>query len=239
MKIWKFLVIEDSDAAITSLEEFLKTILLYELTICSSTKEAMGKIGVQHFDAIFLDIQIGDQNGLEFIQLFQKLPPVIVTSSHPVYAIDTYDIDCVVDFMAKPFSKTRLLKALSKAISVNFTTSSVIGKNEAFLKTGRKVTKFTYDEIQYIQAYGVYSKLYTLEGVVLVNDLLHTLESALPTQYFRRVHKSYIVNVSKVDSIDHNNFYIGKYKVPIGRSYKAELAPLFNMLGSGEDEVGE
>lgn len=234
MKIFKFLVIEDSDATIASVQELLKSILLCEITICTSTNEAMEMLNSQKFDVIILDGVIGNQKGLDFIQLFKNLPPVIVISSNPEYAFETYDIDCIIDFLAKPFTKARLLKAISKALSVNFNPTNIIAKNEVFLKTGRKITKFAYEDIHYIQAYGVYSKLYISDSVILVNDLLSTLENTLPTHYFRRVHKSYIINVSNVGSIDHNNFYIGKYKVPIGRSYKTELAPLFNMLGNAE-----
>ena len=234
MKIFKFLVIEDSDATIDLLQEFLKAILLCEITICTSTNEAVEKLNSQKFDVIILDTVIGDQKGLDFIQLFQNLPPVIIISSNPDYAIDTYDIDCIIDFLTKSFTKERLLKAISRALSVNFNPTNIIGKDEVFLKTGRKITKFAYEDIHYIQAYGVYSKLYISDSIILVNDLLTTLGNTLPTQYFRRVHKSYIINLSKVESIDHNSFYIGKSKVPIGRSYKTELAPLFNMLGSAE-----
>jgi DNA-binding LytR/AlgR family response regulator len=144
------------------------------------------------------------------------------------FAIDTYEINSIVDFIKKPVNEERLIKAIDKALNRHQTSNSMIEKNYAFIKIGRQAMKFDFEDIDFINAFGIYSKIYTENKSTVVNESIATLEEVLPSKIFRRIHKSYIVNVSKVTGYDHKSIFINDVVLPIGFSYKKILTSSFS-----------
>jgi DNA-binding LytR/AlgR family response regulator len=233
MKSWCFIAIEDSISDLNILKEALSLVPFYELEVCKSINEAISLLKKKTFDILFLDIALSnDDNGLDLIKFVPEKLPIIVISSHPQFAINTYEHKNVVDFLQKPYTCERFLRAIKRAINVNFTDTSISDKSTVYLKTGRKMSKIEVAEILYIQAFGIYSKVFCKCGVILVNEAFSTLiDTKLPLESFRRVQKSYIINLNNITGFDQNNFYFGTQKIPIGRTYKEGLEPLLKLIG--------
>lgn len=230
MNTRKCLLLEDSKDAAYALEQSLAEIGLYHLKQVSNIDDAVAALRQEKFELLFVDIRLGTSSGLEFLKSYTNLPPAIIISSCPEYAIDTYDIKGVSDFVAKPYTTSRLRRAINRAIGDIYQENAIIEKNFAFLKSGRSILKFDYLDIDYIKAYGVYSKVFNGKSYSLVNESISTLVLTLPPNLFRRVHKSYVINLNQVTGYDHNYFYLEDSKIPIGVTYKDSLKALFRIL---------
>ncbi|GAB4027372.1 LytR/AlgR family response regulator transcription factor [Spirosoma gilvum] len=236
MTIHNCLVIDNSSESTSALSHQLQQIGLFELTYCTTWDEGTQKIRKQSFDLIFLDIDLCDQSGLTFLKIFTNLPPIIIVTANPAFAVDTYDIDAVVDYLLKPIDPARLYKAINRGLANLYTDNCIIEKNFAFFKVARKVVRFDFHDISHVAAYGVYSKIFYNNQMNLVNEPISALEKSLPKHKFKRVHKSYIINIQKVTGFDHKYFYIDSEQIPIGISYRPQLEGLFRLFGSSGSE---
>lgn len=229
---FSFLIIEDSAIEALALHEQLKKLMFFESKTVHTLEEAFQIISKEPIDLIFLDIRLANnQNGLQFIRNFKHLPPTIITTAYPEYGIEVFDIDEVVDFLVKPYSDLRLMRAIDRSLKLSIKENSIADKNSIFLKTGRKLTRFEYSQILYCQAYGLYSKVITTHGIEAINERFASLEESLPKNTFKRVHKSYIININKISGFDNKFFYISEEKkIPIGPIYKEALEPFLRLL---------
>lgn len=226
----KCLIIEDSEIAIVNLNMQLEKLSIFDISVARNYNQARSFLSNDKYDLIFLDIKLHDNSGLDLVNEFPKLPPIIVTSSNVEFAIDTYEISSIVDFVKKPINEERLVKAIDKALNRQQTLNSMIEKNYAFIKIGRQAMKFDFEDIDFINAFGIYSKIYTENKSTVVNESIATLEEVLPSKIFRRIHKSYIVNVSKVTGYDHKSIFINDVVLPIGFSYKKNINELIQFI---------
>ncbi|MDI9872254.1 LytR/AlgR family response regulator transcription factor [Flectobacillus roseus] len=226
----KCLIIEDSEIAIVTLSMQLEKLSMYDISVARNYNQAKSCLSNDTYDLIFLDIKLHESSGLDLVSEFPKLPPVIVTSSNVEFAIDTYEINSVMDFIKKPVTEDRLIKAIDKALNRQQTSNSIVENNFVFIKTGRHVMKFDFEKLDYINAYGIYSKIYSDNKSTIVNESIATLEEALPNQIFRRVHKSYIINIKKVTGYDHKNIFINEVVIPIGFSYKKNVSEFIQFI---------
>ncbi len=231
------LIVEDDPLAQKGLIHFLaKTNMFEEAVVCGTVTEAFEYLNRKSADIIFLDIELPDLSGLELLKLFPSHAPVIITSSHVELAADCFDFD-VVDFLPKPFSYTRLLRAIQRAnqklaIPQTATSAEIIpNKNYIFLPTGRSTVRFNYNDILYIEAYGVYVKIITADGIVVVNQMLSNIEEALPQEPFLRIHRSFLVNLNHINRIASNELGVSTYQLPIGMSYKDKVAQKLKSSG--------
>ncbi|WP_375447791.1 LytR/AlgR family response regulator transcription factor [uncultured Fibrella sp.] len=231
MQTYRCLIVDDSESAALLLKQYLTELSIFShLTICPSHHEAISALFYETYDLIFLDIELNANSGLDLLRAGQKLPPVIVTSAYSTYAVDCYDLD-IADYLQKPFSKSRLLRGVHRAIGMTVDKESIVTSQVIFLKVGRRLQKFAFCTIDYIEAYGIYCKVHYKGKVEVVNEPIMVLEERLPTHYFRRVHKSYIVNLDHITSYNHNNFFFGEAKIPIGISYRDHLPNIYQLLG--------
>lgn len=232
MKTINCLIIDDNSESINQLSLQLKKLIFANITSCTTYDEALEILRKnKQYDIIFLDMQLQDKSGLDLIGAFPKLPPVIIITAFTHYAHQSYDEDIIVDYLLKPCTDIRLLRAINRAlIDTQYLVGSFSGDSSVFLKAGRKITKFDYEQIDYIEAYGVYSKVFNKSALTLVNESISNVETVLPKKQFIRIHKSYIINISKITSYDHKSFYINDTKVPMGASYKPFLEPLLRIF---------
>jgi DNA-binding LytR/AlgR family response regulator len=232
MEIFNCLIIEDSKETALIFEQQLKRLFVFNTTVCHTLKDVLPVLLSKKIDLIFLDIHLGDSLGIDLLSSAPHLPPVIITTAAPEYASETYDIDIVIDFLVKPITDIRLQRAIHRALGMNLTEGSITSNTGfTFLKVGRQVERFDYKDIDYIEAYGAYAKIYGTNGMKVVNESVLNLENMLPTKTFRRVHKSYIININKITGFDHQTFFINKIIIPIGVSYRAKLEGLFRLFG--------
>lgn len=236
MKIKKYIIIDDKESDAQYLKEQLaKFPFLQLMAICPTLESTLAVLSTEPIDLVLLDIQLSDQSGLDLLKLGLNLPPVIIVSSFPQYALESYAIGKATDFLLKPFTFDRLMVALNRALTTQMGLNSFAETKYIFLKMGRKIQRFDFDSIDYIEAYGVYSKIHSEGSVHAVNERLASMSELLPTRLFIRVHKSYIINISKITSYDRHNLWIQKSKIPIGLSFRPRLEGLLRLFDNNDE----
>lgn len=188
--------------------------------------EAARFVSINHVDIVFTDIQMPGLNGIEFTRSMVNGPVVIFTTAFEKYALEGFKLD-VADYLLKPFTYEEFLTALHKAErmirSVSKPGDEVLSNNEfLFLKSDYKIKRIDFRNIIYIEGLKEYVKVYVTHSDKPVISLssLKILETKLPAGRFMRVHRSFIVNLEKIDTIDRSRIVFGKKYIPIGDQYK-------------------
>jgi two-component system, LytTR family, response regulator LytT len=183
----------------------------------------------KHINIIFVDIQMPDLTGIEFTRLIEKGPKIIFTTAFEKYALDGFKLN-VVDYLLKPFSYEEFLKAVSKAqrlIGLEEMAMKNIEANDdfLFLKSDYKIKRINFNDILYIEGLKDYVKVFTINNLKPVLSLtsLKLLETKLPVNRFLRVHRSFIVNLEKIDTIERSRIVFGKIYLPVGDQYKEKF----------------
>jgi two-component system response regulator LytT len=188
--------------------------------------EAAQYISKNHIDIVFTDIQMPGLNGIEFTRSMVNSPVVIFTTAFDKYAIDGFKLD-IADYLLKPFTYEEFLTSVHKAErmirSITKPADEVLSNNEfLFLKSDYKIKRINFRNILYIEGLKEYVKVFTMHSdkPVLSLSSLKVLEIKLPADRFMRVHRSFIVNLEKIDTIDRSRIVFGKKYIPIGNQYK-------------------
>jgi DNA-binding LytR/AlgR family response regulator len=191
--------------------------------------DAMDFIARENIDLIFIDIQMPDLSGLEFTRSMAKGPKIIFTTAYEKYALDGFKLD-VVDYLLKPFSYEEFLKAVQKVQRLIKLEKGVPDQVEAnseflFLKSDYKIKRINFNNILYIEGLKDYVKVYTQNSDKPVMSLttMKLLESKLPESKFMRVHRSFIVNLEKIDTIERSRIVFGKTYIPVSEQYKEKF----------------
>jgi DNA-binding LytR/AlgR family response regulator len=222
------LIIDDEPIARKLLQEYIEeTDFLVLVGTAENPLKATGLINRLDVDLIFLDINMPKMNGLDFLRSADKLPMVIMTTAYGQYALDGFEM-AVIDYLVKPFSLERFLKASQKALELKTLKekSAVSGKAEPgyfYVKCNGKIEKVIYDELLYIEAMSNYITLYTHTGKLIVYLTIKGILEQLPPGKFIQVHKSYIVNADQVNTIEGNMLHVGGVKITIGANYVDEV----------------
>jgi len=220
----KCIIIEDEFPAQKVLENYIKK--TNSLT-CIGVFDTPNKIPfdiLNQCDLIFLDIEMPEINGLEFLKSYRFKAKVIITTAYRDYAIDAFE-ENVTDYFLKPFSYARFLKGVTR-VQESFTTTQ--NNNEIFVYTDKTFHKLDINEISIIQAQVDYINIFFNNQKLLVQDSLNRWEEAYKNSSLFRVHRSYIVNLKKIDKIQGNQIFINNMQIPIGRTYKVWL---FKIIG--------
>ena len=191
--------------------------------------EAIEFLNNETVDLIFVDIQMPDLSGLEFTRSLIKGPKVIFTTAYEKYALDGFKLD-VVDYLLKPFSYEEFLKATQKAVRLISLEKKVPEQVEAnneflFMKSDYKIKRINFNDILYIEGLKDYVKVFTQTSPKPVLSLitLKLLESKLPESRFMRVHRSFIVNLEKIDTVERSRIVFGKTYIPVSEQYKEKF----------------
>ena len=222
------LIVDDEQLARKLLEEFVSKVPLLELKgMCKNPLEAMEVLNTEEIDIIFLDIQMPELTGVEFLKTLQSKPAVIFTTAYSEYALEGYELD-VIDYLVKPFPFDRFLKAVNKATETidlkrSAVSSGTIEDEFVLLHADHKIYKVHLNEIEYIEGLKEYVSYFTKDKRIIVLQSLKSIEANLPADRFIRVHRSYIVPIKKIKTLDGNQVQIGNKLIPIGRSYKDEV----------------
>ncbi len=227
------LVIDDEPLAVRLISSYIQQIPGLEMAaVCNSAIEAFGILQEQKIDLMFLDIKMPKLIGTDFIRSIPNPPKVIFITAYRDYALDGYELD-IVDYLLKPVSFGRFMKAVLKAIKLigidnNITPESngdSVNK-DAFLyfKIDKEMQKVLLNEILFIESSKGYVKLHLENGKsLLVKQGLSSLQKLLSPHRFLRVHRSYIITIEKISSYNPTCITIGNHKIPIGRLYKNEV----------------
>jgi DNA-binding LytR/AlgR family response regulator len=230
---YKCLVIEDEPLAQDVLKKYIHDHPSLELAaICGDALEAQQLLAKQTISLLFLDINLPRLSGMSFLKTLSHPPLVIFTTAYPEFAAEGFELDAI-DYLVKPFSFERFLKAVNKALEKleRKTTDKPSTPASIFIKADKKVYKINLDDILYLEALDDYVKLVTSQASYLVNDTLKSLQEELPASRFMRVHKSYIISKNNIVFFEGNYVRIGEKDIPIGASYRDEI---FNRLKGGK-----
>lgn len=211
-------IIDDEPAARDILMQYVADTPELELVgVCKDALEARKVIKNKMPELIFLDVNMPRLTGIEFLKTLISPPKVILTTAYSEYALEGYELD-VIDYLLKPFSFERFLKAIDKAGERSPSSKT----NERFIsiKADGKLYRINYDEILYAESQGDYITVYTREKKITYNQTLKDFCDQLPSQEFSRVHRSYVVSLSKINYLEGNLITIEKDKIPVGKAYK-------------------
>lgn len=233
----KCLVIDDELPAREVLEKHIAGVEALELAgSCTNAVEALSFLQSNTVDLLFLDIQMPHILGTNFIRTLKNPPKVIFTTAYRKYAIEGFELDAV-DYLLKPISFDRFLKAVNKVLELNLqgnTKNSPAEKDAEpaqpflYLRVDRKMIKVLFNDILYIEGLRDYIRIFTTTKTIITKHLLASLEEMLPSDAFLRIHRSYIVSISKIDSFNSDTIEIGKKELPIGRLFKHDVNKLLN-----------
>jgi DNA-binding LytR/AlgR family response regulator len=226
----KCLAIDDEQLSLDLIEDNVSRVPFLKLERkCTSVFDAMQYMANNNVDLIFLDIEMPDMNGLQMLRSLKTKPMVILITAYDKYAMQGYELD-VVDYLLKPVSFDRFLKAVNKAHEYHVHCSSNITESNSrtclFVKSEHKILKINFDDILYIESLKDYVKIYCGQKPVLTLMSLKSLESALPSSKFIRIHRSIIVAVDKISFISRSKVFVGEVGLPVSSSYKDNIAGL-------------
>jgi two-component system LytT family response regulator len=231
MKI-KVVVVDDEPLAREGIANYIKEFdFLTLVACCENPIQLMKVLDEQTVDLIFLDIQMPKMHGIDFLKSTTHRPMIILITAFPNYALEGFQLD-VMDYLLKPVTFDRFFKSVNKAkdyFQLVIRSGQTTIPREAnstdyfFIKCGSKYEKIQFAEILYIEGLENYVTIYTEKEkyVTLLN--LKTLEKNLDSHAFLRVHKSYIVSIVKIESIEGNEMFIESHRVPISRTYKEQV----------------
>ncbi len=220
----KTIIIDDDPISLKSLELIIKKInnSNIELIGMFETAEAGSSfINANEVDLVFLDVNLPGTTGFEIIKNLQKVPHIILISGSQAHAMAAFDYD-VVDYLLKPFDLGRTTKAIEKVVKIHKADSFGTGEGgEFYIKINSKILKINLLELTHVEALADYVNLYFEDGTRnTVHSTMKSMESRLPEQVFVRVHRSFIVNVKKIESFEDNYLKVASSMVPVSRTYK-------------------
>ena len=227
----KCLAIDDEPLALKQLASYLGKVPFFELVgSCQSAVEAMAKLGEEEVDVMFVDINMPDLNGLDFVRSLRNPPMVVFTTAYQEYAIEGYKVDAI-DYLLKPFGLADVLGAAEKVkkqyeLRHAVSLSPVDEDDAIFLKTEYKVVRILVSDISYVEGMAEYLRIYlkTQSKPLIVLLSMKKMEERLPIRSFLRVHKSYIINLHRIVEINKSRVILDNgVDVPIGDSYREAL----------------
>lgn len=225
----KCLIVDDEPIAIKVIQEHLSKISFLELVgSTTSALEALEILNKEKVDLLFLDIQLPELTGFEVLTILQNPPAVIFTTAYTDYAIESYNFDAI-DYLMKPITFERLLKAVLKAQkrSQTSTNSSPIITKETssqhqfiFVKTEYRTVKIDFDDILFIESLRGYVKFNLKNGEITSLLSIQSIEEKLPKDKFLRIHRSFIIAIDKVNEIERNTVIINQQRLQVGTNFR-------------------
>jgi len=230
-------IIIDDDSFVRKItEDFVKK--TESLTLLYSLSNAVDAINVlgsnENVDLIFLDIEMPEMSGIDFLNASNTLPQIIIISLKEKYAIEAFEYD-VTDYLLKPFTYSRFCKAVNKALDRQEKNRMYAKADEIFIKHNSSLVKLKYIDILWVEAMENYVVINTFDEKYMIHFTMRAIEKKLPSKRFLRVHRSFIVNIGSIQSIGDNTIYIKtnektKNEIPIGKVFKDNLLKTLNVI---------
>ncbi|MCG8326387.1 MAG: LytTR family DNA-binding domain-containing protein [Chitinophagales bacterium] len=235
------IIVDDEPLAQDVLETYIDKIP--EITLlakCNNALEANEVLKKESVDLMFLDIQMPQLTGIDFLKTLSRPPIVIFTTAYPNYALEGFELNAL-DYLLKPISLERFMKAVNKAIEqIELQRKDASSESPAqegdpdfiFVKADKKLVKISYDDIIYIEGLKDYVIIRMNESRVITLQTMKSLEAKLPKGNFKRIHRSYIVNIDKIDAVMGNMIEVQEKNqakhLPIGKNYRDDLLEIIN-----------
>jgi len=231
------LAVDDEPPALDVLKKYISSVQSLELVgTCADAVEALNLISKRQVDLIFLDIQMPQILGTDFLRTLKNPPKVIFITAYRKFAIEGFELDAV-DYLLKPISFDRFLKAVNRVMDASFNGTLSLdkepqakdpGAQHIYFRTNRKMTKIALADIIYIESFKDYIKIITTTGTVITKQSISSVEDILPNDLFIRVHRSFIVSLNKIESYSNELVCLNKVELPISRMYRHEVERILN-----------
>ncbi|WP_420571608.1 LytR/AlgR family response regulator transcription factor [Kordia sp.] len=224
----KCIIIEDEIPAQRILKSYIAKVSYLELIgTFNAALKAYDTLHSEEIDLIFLDINLPDISGLSFLRTLKNPPTIIMTTAYPDYAVESFEFETIIDYLVKPFSLERFLKAIQKIqrLQPKIVEREVQkqASNTLFLNVDKTFHKIQFQEIFYVESERNYLTLVSNQQKLSFIGTLRTWKEKLPENQFIQIHKSFVINKDHVDKITGNEVYIHDKRIPIGRTFKARL----------------
>lgn len=233
----KALIVDDEPLALDILETYMEQVPEIELAgRCANALEAREFLKTAQVDVLFLDIQMPGLTGIDFVKTLAKPPAVVFTTAYPNFAHEGFELNAL-DYLLKPISFDRFLKAIEKikaklAITQPENASNQTASDYIFVKADKKFIKVNFSDILYVEGLKDYVIIKTTTGRIITLQTMKSLEDRLPKSTFMRIHRSYIVNIRRINAILGNLIEIGEKndlkQIPIGKNYRDELSGIID-----------
>lgn len=220
----KCLILDDEQPAVNILKTLVKKVpFLHLVEATTDAFHALKILRSESVDLLFIDIQMPDLTGIEFIKSLEKRPMIIFTTAFDEYAMQGFELD-VVDYLLKPIPFERFLKASGKALKLYEANHPTPPQAQhLFIKVNYQNVKIDFNDILYIEGLKDYVKIYTKEKMFMARMNLKGIETKLPSDQFIRAHRSFIISLSKISSFQKGQIFLGKITIPIGETYRKLL----------------
>lgn len=221
------IIVEDEPLALKRAQSFvMKTPTLNLLGSFENALEALTFVTENAVDLIFLDVQMDEMTGIDFLESAKITSQVILTTAYEKYALKGYELN-VTDYLLKPYTYPRFLQAVHKIQKAKPDVANFI-----FVKSGYQLEKVFFDDILYIEGMGDYRRIHTSSKKIMTLLTFSELEQLLPSSRFKRVHKSFMVSIVKIESMERNAVIIDAVKIPISATYKDAFHQFINQSNS-------
>lgn len=235
MNTYNCLIVDDEPVARDIIVNYCSHLpLIHIVAVCGNALEAKKILLEQPIDIIFLDIHLPILDGISFLKVLKNPPQIIFTTAFKEYAANAFDLEAC-DYLVKPFSLDRFIVSVDKAVErLNVSTRKISLKNSKednylFIKAEGKIYKINHDEILYAEAKGNYTKIVTTDRVITPNISFMNFEKMLPPLLFIRVHRSFMINKSKIDHIEGNRLFIKGIEISIGSNYRDSFLKILGL----------
>jgi DNA-binding LytR/AlgR family response regulator len=235
------LIVDDEPLARALIRGHVEKLENFEIVAeCGDAMKALNVLREKQIDLIFMDIQMPQITGIEFLKTLKHTPKVIITTAYREYALEGFELD-VVDYLIKPITFERFLKSVNKYYQMNQDEIQVVAgsSNEKindesyiYVKENKKIVKVYLSEIWYIEGLSEYVQIYTDKRKIITKTSMSQMEEKLPTEKFLRIHKSFIVSILKIEAFTANTIEIQGKELPIGRSFKNAVLNALNFVGT-------
>ncbi|MFA6126287.1 MAG: LytTR family DNA-binding domain-containing protein [Bacteroidales bacterium] len=223
----KCLLVDDEPLALRVIENHIEKIQWLDIAgTCQNPVEAYEILKTKKIDLLFLDIQMPELSGLEFLKTLRNPPQVIFTTAYRQFATDAYDLD-VLDYLVKPIGFPRFAQAVNKYLErtgkekgIPLVTETLIERRSFFIRKGSEMVRIYVDEILYFESMKDYLQIFLKGEKIIYKARISDMEEELEDEQFLRIHKSYLVNTSKIRSVSPTEIAIEGIRLPIGRTFK-------------------
>ncbi len=238
----KCIIVDDEPLARELIRGHVEKLENFEIVAeCSDAMKALNVLREKQVDLMFMDIQMPQITGIEFLKTLKHPPKVIITTAYREYALEGFELDAV-DYLLKPITFERFLKAINKFYQISQEEMQVLvgsptgekAVEEAYIyvKENKRVVKVLLSEIKYIEGLSEYVQIFTDKRKIVTKTSMSQMEEKLPPENFLRIHKSFIVSITKIEAFTANTVEVPGKELPIGRSYKNAVLSALNFTGS-------
>ena len=223
------LIVDDEPLSRDVLRKYIAEVQDLKLIAeCRNTSEASHELNKVHVDILFLDINMPGLSGISFARSLKVSPLIIFTTAYPEHAVEGFELDAT-DYLVKPYSFERFLKAVNRALErLQENNSHAPEEGKILVKADKKLYALQYAEILLIEGQGDYIRIRTDKENLVVHDTIKNFLANLPEDRFMRIHKSYVINLKRIEYIEGNQVRIGEHTVPVSPALREELLSRFS-----------